>query len=78
MKYDEMDKLEVNAYPNENVVKESGKVREKKKFNSTKTINAALFVSAVGAGTATAMLLSTVVTMAMNGQLASVFQALLP
>lgn len=77
MKYDEMNKLEVNSYPNDNVVKESKRHKQIRIKNPAKAVNAALLVSAIGAGAACATLLSTVISMAVNGQLAYVFQSLM-
>lgn len=77
MKYDEMIKLEVNSYPNENVVKESEMPRLKRMKNPTQVVNAALFVAAVGAGTSVAVLVTTVINLATSGQLSTVFMSLL-
>lgn len=81
MKFDEMEKVELESYPKNNVIYEQGQKRARKQFglkiNAKQGLNFAVGASILGAAIAVVTLGTSMVGMAMNGVLGSVFKAMI-
>lgn len=76
MKFDEIEKTESNSYPRNNITRESAS-KSRKKRDKNRVLDIAVVGSIFSALAMVVMLMTSVVSMAMDGVLGEVFKSLL-